>query len=84
MHTRGRDRAAIAHHYVCPTASTGCCSLILYATRNYGVHATGITLSSEQRAFIAERVAERVCRTRSTFVCSTTVNSITRQRHSMR
>ncbi len=59
-------------------------SLILYATRNYGVHATGITLSSEQRAFIAERVAERVCRTRSTFVCSTTVNSITRQRHSMR
>jgi cyclopropane-fatty-acyl-phospholipid synthase len=34
-------------------------SLILYAARNYGVRATGITLSAEQRTFIAERVEEQ-------------------------
>ena len=34
-------------------------SLILYAAQHYGVHATGITLSAEQRDFIAGRVAER-------------------------
>ncbi len=34
-------------------------SLILYAAEHYGVHATGITLSAQQRAFIAARVAER-------------------------
>jgi cyclopropane-fatty-acyl-phospholipid synthase len=34
-------------------------SLILYAAEHYGVHATGITLSGEQRAFIAARVAQR-------------------------
>jgi cyclopropane-fatty-acyl-phospholipid synthase len=33
-------------------------SLILYAARNYGVHATGITLSSEQHAFVTDRIAE--------------------------
>jgi cyclopropane-fatty-acyl-phospholipid synthase len=109
LHTGGRDRAAIAHHYdlsndfyrlllddhmayssayfthegqslydarsakldlVCRKLElkqgdrlldVGCGwgSLILYATKDYGVHATGITLSAEQRAFIAERVAER-------------------------
>ena len=31
-------------------------SMILYAARTYGVHATGITLSAEQRAFIEARV----------------------------
>jgi cyclopropane-fatty-acyl-phospholipid synthase len=109
LHTRGRDRAAIAHHYdlsndfyrllldehmayssayfthdgqslydaqsakldlICRKLElkqgdrlldVGCGwgSLILYAARNYGVHATGITLSAEQRAFITERVAEQ-------------------------
>jgi cyclopropane-fatty-acyl-phospholipid synthase len=34
-------------------------SMILYAARNYGVHATGITLSAEQRDFIEARVAEQ-------------------------
>jgi cyclopropane-fatty-acyl-phospholipid synthase len=106
LHTRGRDRAAIAHHYdlsndfyelllddhmayssayythdgqslhdaqsakldlVCRKLEltegqrlldVGCGwgSMILYAARNFGVHATGITLSAEQRDFIAERV----------------------------
>ena len=106
LHTRGRDRAAIAHHYdlsndfyrlllddhmayssayythdgqslfdaqtakldlVCRKLElkegqrlldVGCGwgSMILYAARNFGVHATGITLSTEQRDFIAERV----------------------------
>lgn len=111
LHTRGRDRAAISHHYdlsnefyhllldehmayssgyhdldsdtetlheaqtakldlICRKLrlrpgmrllDVGCGwgSLILYAAANYGVHATGITLAAEQRAFIAERVAER-------------------------
>jgi cyclopropane-fatty-acyl-phospholipid synthase len=109
LHTRGRDRAAIAHHYdlsndfyrllldehmayssayfthegqslydaqsakldlICRKLElkqgdrlldVGCGwgSLILYAAKNYGVHATGITLSPEQRAFIAGRVAEQ-------------------------
>lgn len=107
LHTRGRDRAAIAHHYdlsnefyrlllddhmayssayytedgqslhdaqtakldlVCRKLElrdgqrlldVGCGwgSMILYAARNYGVHATGITLSAEQRDFVAARVA---------------------------
>ncbi|KAA0082627.1 class I SAM-dependent methyltransferase [Mycolicibacterium sp. P9-64] len=106
LHTRKRDRAAIAHHYdlsndfyrllldehmayssayfthdgqslhdaqtakldlICRKLElrkgqrlldVGCGwgSLILYAARNYGVRATGITLSAEQRAFIADRV----------------------------
>jgi cyclopropane-fatty-acyl-phospholipid synthase len=34
-------------------------SLILYAARRYGVHATGITLSAQQRDFIAARVTGR-------------------------
>jgi len=109
LHTRGRDRAAIAHHYdlsndfyrllldehmayssayytedgqslhdaqtakldlVCRKLKlvegqrlldVGCGwgSMILYAARNYGVHATGITLSAEQRDFITERIAEQ-------------------------
>jgi cyclopropane-fatty-acyl-phospholipid synthase len=109
LHTRGRDRAAIAHHYdlsnefyellldqhmayssayythdgqslhdaqtsklelVCGKLElkegqrlldVGCGwgSMILYAARNYGVHATGITLSAEQRDFIVKRVEEQ-------------------------
>ncbi|MET0476270.1 MAG: cyclopropane-fatty-acyl-phospholipid synthase family protein [Mycobacterium sp.] len=109
LHTRGRDRAAIAHHYdlsndfyrfllddhmayssayythdgqslhdaqtakldlVCRKLElkegqrlldVGCGwgSMILYAASNFGVHATGITLSAEQRDFINERVKER-------------------------
>jgi cyclopropane-fatty-acyl-phospholipid synthase len=112
LHTRGRDRAAIAHHYdlsndfyrlllddhmayssayyddldtdrttslhdaqtaklnlVCRKLElaeggrlldVGCGwgSMILHAATNFGVHATGITLSSEQRDFITERVRE--------------------------
>lgn len=108
LHTRGRDRAAIAHHYdlsndfyrlllddhmayssayytsddqslhdaqtakldlVCRKLElqdgqrlldVGCGwgSMILHAAKNFGVHATGITLSSEQRDFIAERVTQ--------------------------
>lgn len=34
-------------------------SLILYAAKHYGVHATGITLSEQQRDFIVKRIAER-------------------------
>jgi cyclopropane-fatty-acyl-phospholipid synthase len=109
VHTRGRDRAAISHHYdlsndfysllldphmayssayftnpgqnlhdaqtakldlICRKLGlqpgmrlldVGCGwgSLILYAAQHYGVHATGITLSAEQRAFVAGRVADR-------------------------
>lgn len=109
LHTRGRDRAAIAHHYdlsndfyrlllddhmayssayytepgqslheaqtakldlICAKLDlkpdmrlldVGCGwgSMILYAAEHYGVHATGITLSAEQRDFITARVAER-------------------------
>lgn len=108
LHTRLRDRAAIAHHYdlsnefyellldehmayssayferpeqslheaqtakldlVCRKLDlrpgqrlldVGCGwgSMILHAARHYGVHATGITLSVEQRAFITERVVQ--------------------------
>jgi cyclopropane-fatty-acyl-phospholipid synthase len=108
LHTRGRDRAAIAHHYdlsndfykllldehmayssayythdgqslhdaqsakldlVCRKLElkegqrlldVGCGwgSMILYAARNFGVRATGITLSAEQRDFITERVTQ--------------------------
>jgi len=111
LHTRGRDRAAIAHHYdlsnefyrlllddhmayssavfdpdhdgqtlhgaqtakldlICRKLrlqpgqrllDIGCGwgSLILHAATHYGVHATGVTLSAQQRAFITERVAQR-------------------------
>jgi cyclopropane-fatty-acyl-phospholipid synthase len=109
LHTRGRDRAAIAHHYdlsndfyrlllddhmayscayyteegqslhdaqtakldlVCHKLElkqgqrlldVGCGwgSMILHAASNFGVHATGITLSTEQRDFILARVKER-------------------------
>jgi cyclopropane-fatty-acyl-phospholipid synthase len=109
LHTRRRDRAAIAHHYdlsnefyrlllddhmayssayfadpeqslydaqtakldlICRRLGlragmrlldVGCGwgSLILYAAEHYGVHATGITLSAEERAFIADRVGQR-------------------------
>lgn len=108
LHTRGRDRAAIAHHYdlsndfyrllldehmayssayytrdgqslhdaqtakldlVCRKLElqegqrlldVGCGwgSMILHAATNFGVHATGITLSEEQRDFVVARVAE--------------------------
>jgi cyclopropane fatty-acyl-phospholipid synthase-like methyltransferase/DUF1365 family protein len=34
-------------------------SLILHAAQNYGVHATGITLSALQREFVAKRIADR-------------------------
>jgi cyclopropane-fatty-acyl-phospholipid synthase len=34
-------------------------SMILYAARNHGVHATGITLSAEQRDFINARIDEQ-------------------------
>jgi cyclopropane-fatty-acyl-phospholipid synthase len=34
-------------------------SLILHAARHYGVHATGVTLSVEQRDFVANRIAEQ-------------------------
>jgi cyclopropane-fatty-acyl-phospholipid synthase len=34
-------------------------SLICYAAKHYGVHATGITLSEQQRDFVAGRLAER-------------------------
>ena len=33
--------------------------MILYAARNHGVHATGITLSAEQRDFIQARIVEQ-------------------------
>jgi cyclopropane fatty-acyl-phospholipid synthase-like methyltransferase/DUF1365 family protein len=109
LHSKRRDRAAIAHHYdlsnefyelllddtmayssgyfadpqdslataqrakldlICrklqlePGArllDIGCGwgSLILHAAENYGVHATGITLSAQQRDLIAKRIADR-------------------------
>ena len=109
LHTRGRDRDAIAHHYdlsnefyellldehmayssayfehsdqalhdaqtakldlVCRKLKlqpgqrfldVGCGwgSMILHAAREYGVHATGITLSAQQREFITERIAQQ-------------------------
>ena len=34
-------------------------SLILHAATHYGVHATGVTLAAEQRAFVQARIAER-------------------------
>lgn len=34
-------------------------SLILHAAEHYGVHATGLTLSEEQRGFVAVRASER-------------------------
>lgn len=34
-------------------------SMILHAAEHYGVHATGVTISREQRDFIEKRVAER-------------------------
>ncbi len=34
-------------------------SMILHAAEHYGVHAVGITLSAQQRDFIAKRIAER-------------------------
>ncbi|MFB9903071.1 class I SAM-dependent methyltransferase [Allokutzneria oryzae] len=111
LHTRLRDRAAIAHHYdlsnefyskvldphmayssgywtsddpgytltdaqrdkldqVCRKLElrpgmrlldVGCGwgSMILHAAEHYGVHATGITLSAQQREFIEARIKER-------------------------
>jgi len=109
LHTKGRDRAAIAHHYdlsndfyellldetmayssavferpeqpladaqrakldlVCRKLElqpgqrlldVGCGwgSLVLHAAEHYGVTATGITLSAQQRDFVAKRVADR-------------------------
>ncbi|WP_209648633.1 class I SAM-dependent methyltransferase [Kibdelosporangium banguiense] len=110
LHTRGRDRAAIAHHYDLSNAfykllldphmayscaywtsddpayrlvdaqtdkldlicrkldlqpgmrllDVGCGwgSLLIHAAANYGVHATGITLSEQQRDHVQARVAE--------------------------
>jgi len=108
LHTRRRDRAAIAHHYdlsnefyellldehmayssavftrdgqslhdaqtakldmICRKLGLqqgqrlldiGCGwgSLILYAAQNYGVHATGITLSAQQHDFVANRIGD--------------------------
>lgn len=34
-------------------------ALILYAAEHYGVHATGLTLSEQQRGFVAVRASER-------------------------
>ncbi|HET6876683.1 MAG TPA: DUF1365 family protein [Jatrophihabitans sp.] len=109
LHTRRRDRAAIAHHYdlsnefyelllddtmaysaayyirddhsladaqrakldlICRKLGlgpgmrlldVGCGwgSLILHAAQHYGVRATGVTLSAQQRDFVAKRVADR-------------------------
>jgi cyclopropane fatty-acyl-phospholipid synthase-like methyltransferase/DUF1365 family protein len=109
LHSRGRDRAAIAHHYdlsndfyellldetmayscayfehendtlaeaqrakldlICRKLGlrdgmrlldVGCGwgSLVLHAAEHYGAHATGITLSAQQRDFVAKRVADR-------------------------
>lgn len=109
LHTRGRDIAAIAHHYdlsnefyellldehmayssayfsrddqslhdaqtakldmICRKLDlqngqrlldVGCGwgSLILHAARHYGVRAVGVTLSAEQRVFVANRIAEQ-------------------------
>ncbi len=108
-HSRGRDRAAIAHHYdlsndfysliLDPNMAYSCAyfespdqpiedaqdakldlvcrklglqpgmrlldvgcgwgSLILYAAEHYGVHVTGVTLSQQQRDFVAKRIADR-------------------------
>jgi cyclopropane-fatty-acyl-phospholipid synthase len=110
LHTRGRDRAAIAHHYDLSNAfyqllldphmayscaywtsddpaykltdaqadklelicrkldlrpgmrllDVGCGwgSLVVHAAANYGVHATGVTLSEQQRDHVQARVAE--------------------------
>ena len=109
VHSKERDRAAIAHHYdlsndfyaliLDPTMAYSCAyfedptqpiehaqtakldlvcrklglepgmrlhdvgggwgSLILHAATHYGVRATGVTLSSQQREFVAKRIAER-------------------------
>ncbi|MFN2561654.1 MAG: class I SAM-dependent methyltransferase [Jatrophihabitans sp.] len=109
LHTRLRDRAAIAHHYdlsndfyallldksmayssayytsddqsladaqrakldlICRKLDlqpgmrlldVGCGwgALILHAAEHYGVHATGVTLSQQQRDFVAKRIADR-------------------------
>ncbi|HEV7192448.1 MAG TPA: DUF1365 family protein [Jatrophihabitantaceae bacterium] len=109
LHSRGRDRAAIAHHYdlsndfygllldetmayssayftapdqpladaqrakldlICRKLDlrpgmrlldVGCGwgSLILHAAEHYGVHATGVTLSAQQRDHIAKLIADR-------------------------
>jgi cyclopropane-fatty-acyl-phospholipid synthase len=110
LHTRGRDRAAIAHHYDLSNAfyqllldphmayscaywtsddpaynltdaqadklelicrkldlrpgmrllDVGCGwgSLVIHAAANYGVHATGVTLSEQQRDHVQARVAK--------------------------
>jgi len=109
LHSRERDRAAIAHHYdlsndfyelildesmayssgfhATPETSlpeaqrakldlicrklglepgmrmldigSGWGSLMMHAAERYGVHVTGVTLSSEQRDFVMKRAAER-------------------------
>ena len=113
LHTRRRDRAAIAHHYdlsnefyalvLDPQLAYSCAywtkdpadpdygiehaqrdkldlvcrklglepgmrfldvgcgwgALILHAAEHYGVHATGVTLSAQQRAFVTARIAQR-------------------------
>lgn len=63
LHTRRRDRAAIAHHYDLSNSATssvcarGCGwgSLVIHAAMHFGVHATGITLSAQQRDHVLAR-----------------------------
>ncbi|MDT5139852.1 MAG: cyclopropane-fatty-acyl-phospholipid synthase [Mycobacterium sp.] len=64
LHTRRRDRAVIAHHYDLSNEfylDVGCGwgSLVLHAVERYGVRATGITLSAQQRDFVVARATER-------------------------
>ena len=133
LHTRGRDRAAIAHHYdlsnefyellldehmayssaffsrddqslhdaqtakldmICRKLGLqqgqrlldmGCGwgSLILHAAEHYGVRAVGVTLSAEQRDFVAQRIADQGLADRVEVRGRTTANWQPAQHNSM-